>query len=108
MKFKSSETPKPVDFSTEMGDLYEARPFAPVWDILWEIDPVLTEKHLRQTIKGHIVDIETGEFNRHADGERGYAFIEYGGLLCYSLAWLYKKTWDTSLLEMADMIVNYT
>ena len=108
VKFKSSETPQPVDFNTETGDLYEARPFAPVWDILWDIDPILTEKHLRQTIKGHIVDIETGEFNRHADGERGYAFIEYGGLLCYSLAWLYEKTWDTSLLDLADRIINYT
>lgn len=108
LKFKSSETPVPVDFSTETGDLYEARPFSPAWDILWEIDPVLTEKHLRQTIKGHIVDIETGEFNRHADGERGYAFIEYGGLLCYSLAWLYERTWDTSLIDLADRIIHYT
>tara|TARA_Y100001972_G_scaffold129174_1_gene194872 strand:+ start:3210 stop:4718 length:1509 start_codon:yes stop_codon:yes gene_type:complete len=108
LKFKSSEEPQPVDFNTEMGDLYEARPFAPVLDILWEIDPVLTEKHLRQTINGHIVDIETGEFNRHADGERGYAFIEYGGLLTYSLLWLYDKTWDTSLLDLADRIIHYT
>ncbi len=108
LKFKSSETPQPVDFSTEAGDLYEARPFSPAWDILWEIDPVLTEKHLRQTIQRHIVDPDTGEFNRHADGERGYAFIEYGGLLCYTLAWLYEKTWDTSLLDLADRIIQYT
>ncbi|MEQ8552337.1 MAG: hypothetical protein RIC06_01990 [Cyclobacteriaceae bacterium] len=108
LKFKSSETPQSVDFSTETGDLYEARPFSPAWDILWEIDPGLTEKHLRETIKRHIVDIETGEFNRHADGERGYAFIEYGGLLCYSLAWLYEETWDTSLLDLADRIIQYT
>ncbi|XOV91078.1 MAG: hypothetical protein ACFHWX_12795 [Bacteroidota bacterium] len=108
VKFNGSEKPHPVDFNTETGDLHEIRPFSPAWEILWEMDPVLTERHIRQAIMGHVVDTATGEFNRHADGKTGYAFIEAGGILSFSLAWLYHKTGDASLLVLADKIVNYS
>jgi hypothetical protein len=36
----------------------------------------------------HVFDAETGGFNRHADGRRDHAFLESGGILVESLAWL--------------------
>ncbi|MCK5209522.1 MAG: hypothetical protein KAQ79_15915 [Cyclobacteriaceae bacterium] len=73
VKFKSDEKARPVDFTTERGELHEMRPHAPPWKILWNIDSIATERHITATISGHLVDMETGEFNRHADGERGQA-----------------------------------
>ncbi len=108
VKFNGSEKPRAVDFTTETGDLHEARPFSPAWDILWDIDPEMTEKHIRQSIGRHVVDTTTGEFNRHADGKTGYAFIEAGGILVFTLAWLHEKTEDPSLLVLADKIVEYS
>ncbi|MCK5278641.1 MAG: hypothetical protein KAK04_08885, partial [Cyclobacteriaceae bacterium] len=108
VKFKSDEKARPVDFTTERGELHEMRPHAPPWKILWNIDSIATERHITATISGHLVDMETGEFNRHADGERGYAFLEYGGILVYTLSWLYEKTKDENLLKKADRIIQFS
>jgi len=106
MKFGSK--PTPVDFSTETGDLHEIRPLAPAWEAIWQVGAEATEREIRQSVKQHVSDANTGEFNRHADGERGHAFLEAGGILMYSLAWLYEKTGDETLLGQADKIANFS
>lgn len=108
VKFNASESPRPVDMKSESGDLHETRPFAPPWEILWALDADLVRTHIPASAEGHMVDEATGEFNRHADHARGYAFIEYGGILAHSLAWLYGKTGDISLLERADKVIGYS
>ena len=106
MKFGSQ--PTPVDFSTEKGELHEIRPLAPAWEALWQADAKATEREIRQSVQQHVSDAATGEFNRHADGERGHAFLEAGGILVYSLAWLYEKTGDKTLLEQAAKVANFS
>lgn len=106
--FGSSGDPVPVDFSTEDGSKHELRPLIPAWDALWEIDPEATEKEIRTASEGHLTDPATGEFNRHAQNKRGHAFLEAGGILVHMLAWLYDKTSDPSLIEMASSIAHYS
>lgn len=106
MKFGSQ--PVPVDFTTEKGDLHEIRPLAPAWEAIWQIDAEATEQEILTSAQQHVSDATTGEFNRHADGERGHAFIEAGGMLVYNLAWLYNKTNNKVLLEQADKIATFS
>jgi len=108
VRFQSRELPVAVDFNIEQGELHEIRPFAPPWSLLWEIDSVATLKNLKTIVANHMADLETGEFNRHADGARGYAFIEQGGILVYSLAFLFQKTGNNAYLQQAQSIIDYS
>lgn len=105
---KFTKLPYPVDFNSEVGDLHEARPLIPAWDVFWKLDPKKTKKELLISTDGHIVDHNTGEFNRHANKKSEYAFTEAGGILVYQLAWLYEKTKESSLLELADKIADFS
>ncbi len=105
MKFGSK--PVAVDKKTEKGDLHEIRPLMPAWETFWKISPKATELEIRASAKAHLVNEQTGEFNRHADGKSQHAFIEAGGSLLHSLSWLYSKTTDAKLLELADKIAHY-
>lgn len=97
-----------VDLTSETGNLHEVRPIVPAWEAFWKISPEATEREIRVSTAAHLVSSETGEFNRHADGKSQHAFLEAGGSLIYSLAWLYSKTSDTSLLSQANRIANYS
>lgn len=105
MKFGSM--PVSVDMKTEKGDLHEIRPLLPAWEAFWKISPGATGMAIRSSAAAHMVDEQTGEFNRHADGKSQHAFIEAGGSLVQSLSWLYSKTSDKSLLQQADKIASY-
>lgn len=108
VEFGSDGIAEPVDFSDESGGLHEMRPIVPSWQALWDIDPEITEAAMRSAIDGHLTDPETGEFNRHASGNRGHAFLEAGGVLVHTAAWLYNKTQDATLLEKAKKMANYS
>jgi len=41
------------------------------WALLWETDPVALRRQAENTWKWHVVDKQTGEINRHGDGEKG-------------------------------------
>lgn len=100
--------PKPIDEESEEGDMHELRPLVPAWEIFWNIDSSATEKQIRVSSQNHIVDEVTGNFNRHADKTGIHAFLEAGGVLVYTLSWLYDKTQDESLLQTADKILKYS
>lgn len=100
--------PKVVDMATENGHYHEARPIIPAWETFWQVAPEVTEKEIRVSTQAHLVDSLTGDFNRHADGQKQHAFIEAGGTLIYSLSWLYTKTQDTTLLRQADRIATFS
>lgn len=87
---------------------HELRPITPAWDIFWRHAPEKTELYIRTMSNRHIYDPATGGFNRHDDGKKGHAFIEAGGILSESLAWLYGKTGDRDLLEAALRIARYS
>ncbi len=108
VKFQGSEPPEPVDYEQENGDLHEMRPILPPWKLLFAWFPDRIEKHLREALHRHIVDRETGEFNRHANQKSEYAFIEAGSILIHAAAFLYAQTQDPTHLELANTILRYS
>ncbi len=102
------KSPEPIDFNTEKGHQHEMRPIVPAWHLMWEIVPQEVENAILTAVEGHIVDENTGEFQRHAGGKRGCAFLEAGGVLVDSLAWLYTKSGEEKLKEDAESIANFS
>jgi hypothetical protein len=94
-----------VDFH---GGPHELRPITPAWDIFWRHSPERTAAYIRAMAGRHVYDPVTGAFNRHDDGKKGHAFIEAGGILCESVAWLCGRTNDDELLETALRIAGYS
>lgn len=90
------------------GGHHELRPITPAWELFWRIDPRATERYIRTVARRHIYDPKTGGFNRHDDGAKGCAFLESGGILVESLAWLHAKTGDAALLRDALLIAHYS
>ncbi len=90
------------------GGHHELRPIMPAWDIFWSHAPEKTAEYIRTMAARHIYDPDSGGFNRHDDGNKGHAFLEAGGVLAESLAWLYSKTGDSGLLDTALSIARYS
>ncbi len=107
VKFIGEENAEPVNFKTEKGDFHEVRPLPPRWDLFWKISPQAAEGEIRRFTENSIFGKEGG-FNRHADRKKGCAFLESGGILAESLAWLYSKTGDVKLLDKADSVMQFS
>ncbi len=107
VRFGSSDHPRPVNMAEEQGHLHEMRPLNPPWEMLYKWFPTGIERHLRQSVAQHLVN-SNGEFNRHANNRSEYAFIEAGSILIHALSFLYSKSGDASLLDSADLILNFS
>lgn len=88
--------------------LHEIRPIGPAWDIFWRRDPEATERCIRAIAAGHLFDARIGGFNRHADRKRNYDFLEAGGVLAETFAWLYRQTGAGDLAELALKVARYS
>lgn len=108
VRFVVDEDPVPCDPAADPGDLHEIRPIPPAWGSFWRVSPEMTESAIRAAAAGHVVDPATGEFQRHAEHRRGCAFLEAGGILVESLAWLFEKTGDAGLANLAGKIAGYS
>jgi hypothetical protein len=106
-RFLGDETPQPVDPAADPGDLHELRPLLPEWNLLWRIDAGKVERAIRAMAQLHVCD-DRGAFNRHADGKQDHAFLEAGGILVQSMAWLAAKTDDRTLTDMALRIARFS
>jgi hypothetical protein len=90
------------------GGYHELRPITPAWELFWQRDRAKCTRYIRTMARRHVYDIPTGGFNRHDDGKRGHAFIESGGILVESIAWLYAKTGERDLVTLALNIARYS
>jgi len=108
VKFKGDEAPEPVDLDTESGDYHETRPIPPAWDLFARVGAQATETEIRTFVANSLFDPERGGFNRHADGKRGCAFLEAGGIIVESLSWLYERTGDRDLVETATRVASFS
>lgn len=90
------------------GGYHELRPHAAEWQLFLQHNPAATERYIRAMATRHVHDPATGGFNRHDNNKREHAFMEAGGVLVESLAWLYGKTKDPELLDMALKIARYS
>jgi len=110
-------TDQHVNFS---GVHHEARPLPCAWDLFWNISPEKTERAIRSMGLQHVKDPKTGLFCRHADikatkapkGGDGstHPFLESGGILVESLAWLQMKAkpGDALLTDTALMVARFS
>ncbi len=87
---------------------HELRPITPAWEVFWRHAPEQTARYIRAMGLRHVYDPGSGGFNRHDDGKRGHAFIEAGGILVESLAWLYGKTGERDLADLALRVARYS
>lgn len=108
LTFKSDETPVPVDPDTESGGYHECRPLPPAWAVLYRVDARVTSRAIRECVTRHVFDAATGGFNRHADGKKSHAFIESGGILVESAAWLHAREDAPELLDLARKIARFS
>ncbi len=108
VKFHVDEEPFAVVPADEAGELHEARPITPLWTAFWEVSPRATREALRAMGRHHVFDAATGGFNRHADQRCDHAFIEAGGVLVESLAWLAAKDGDADTLDLARRIAHFS
>ena len=75
-------------------------------DRLWEVNPKATEKHIRQLMM-HFLEGDQWVWNRHASiisnkrPTRPAPFPRHAGFYIYQWAFLYSKTHDPELLELA-------
>lgn len=108
VKFHVDEPPFPVSPGADRGELHEARPLTPNWDAFHEIAPEQTAAAVRAMGVHHLYDADTGGFNRHADRKCDHAFLEAGGVLVESLAWLAVRESDADALELARRVARYS
>ena len=104
-QYYDATTDRVIGFS---GSYHELRPITPAWELFWQHAPEVTAKYIRRMAQRHVFDPNTGGFNRHDDRKKGHAFIESGGILVESLAWLHRKTGDAELLQLALKIARYS
>ena len=94
------------------GGHHEARPMPCAWKMFWDVSQEKTERSIRTLGLQHIKDPKTGLFCRHADvkatkppkgGDHStHPFLEAGGVIVESLAWLYANGGkDEALKEQA-------
>lgn len=93
---------------TFQNGYHELRPITPAWDVFWHRAPETTADYIRKMAERHLYDPISGGFNRHDTGTKGHAFLEAGGILCETLAWLYAKTGERDLLETALRVSRYS
>ena len=97
----------PIDFESQKGAYHETRPLPVAWDVFWQLDADVTAKSIRAQGEWHVVDVETGQHNRHADKTRGHAFLESGAILAETLCWLAKRTGEASLTDLALKVAQF-
>ncbi|MBH27479.1 MAG: hypothetical protein CL786_05590 [Chloroflexi bacterium] len=91
----------------------------PFYDLMWEVDPLATEKFIKALWNSHVLDWSNLDMNRHGSYDlplgdlwdsdwsnpepffegKGLTFINIGSDLIYAAAHLYKFTKDKGALE---------
>ncbi|MBZ0303019.1 MAG: hypothetical protein K8J31_24955 [Anaerolineae bacterium] len=106
--FKSHTPPTEIGLHTITAYLHEMRPVAPAWDLFWRIDPALTRRSIEAIAEYHLLNPDTGQFSSHADRQPGQDYLEVGGILVETLAWLFARTRERSLIHRARQIAHYS
>jgi uncharacterized protein YyaL (SSP411 family) len=77
------------------------------WEMLWTIDSEAVQKEIEAIWRWHIIDKNTGEINRHGDGEKGCDFSMSAGAFIEAFIFMYTKTNETLWLDRAKLLAVY-
>lgn len=85
---------------------HETLVLVPNWERMWAATPDQVKRQIDNTWQCHIVDVESGIFNRHDDNSLGCDFAFFGGEMAYAFSVAYQKTGDPEYLSRAKTIAN--
>lgn len=84
------------------GSHHEMRPLTPDWQLFWDMNPSMTATQIDRMGRYHVeggYETTTGRFSRHdhwttptSQDSHHHAFVDAGGVLVESLAWLAQKS----------------
>ncbi len=77
------------------------------WDKLWAVNPAAVRREIEAIWQWHVIDKQTGEVNRHGDGQRGCDFAMSAGACLYAFAFLYTRTHEPVWLDRAKLLARY-
>ena len=77
------------------------------WEHLWQLNAEAVEKEIEALWQWHVINKQTGEINRHADGKRGCDFSMSSGAIIEAFSFLYTKTKQTIWLDRAKLLAGY-
>jgi pectate lyase-like protein len=90
------------------GDHHEIHAIHEIqWDLLWEANPEATNRTIEAIWQWHVIDKQTGEINRHADGQPGCDFSMSAGAFIEAFAFMYQKTDEKKWLDRARLLAKY-
>lgn len=77
------------------------------WDRLWAVDKGAVTNEIEAIWNWHIINKESGEINRHGDGNKGCDFTMSGGAFIEAFTFMYSQTKDWKWLDRAILVTNY-
>jgi len=77
------------------------------WDRLWAVDKAAVTREIEAIWRWHVINKETGEINRHGDGNRGCDFTMSGGAFIEAFAFMYSATKQRQWLDRAKLVADY-
>ncbi|MCC6143236.1 MAG: hypothetical protein IT368_05470 [Candidatus Hydrogenedentes bacterium] len=78
----------------------------PEWERMWQVAPEALRAEIEGIWEWHLVDRESGLFNRHDDKSPGCDFAFAGGSFIQAFGFLYSKTQDPKYLHWAKTVAN--
>jgi hypothetical protein len=89
------------------GNVHEIHVQQILWPQLWRINADAVCREAEAIWTWHVIDKESGECNRHADGQRGCDFAMSGGEMIAGFAFMYHVTGDEKWLNRARLLDQY-
>ncbi len=89
------------------GNWHEIHVQQAIWPQLWKVNRAAVTREIEAVWQWHVIDKNSGEVNRHADGQRGCDFAMSAGEILNSFAFLYSQTRDPKWLDRARRVAQY-
>lgn len=77
------------------------------WDRLWAVDKAAVTREIEAIWRWHVIDKDSGEINRHGDGNKGCDFTMSGGAFIEAFVFMYSRTSDQQWLGRARRVADY-
>ncbi|MBM3892397.1 MAG: hypothetical protein FJ388_25050, partial [Verrucomicrobia bacterium] len=90
-----------------MGNPHEIHVQEAMWPELWRVNKEAVRREIEAVWQWHVIDKQTGEVNRHGDGQRGCDFAMTGGEVLRAFAFLHAQTKEPVWLDRARLVANY-
>jgi hypothetical protein len=90
------------------GDHHELHAIHEIdWDHIWSIHSEAVSRTIEAIWQWHVIDKQTGEINRHDDGQRGCDFSMSAGAFIEAFAFMHDQTGEPKWLDRARLLADY-